>query len=119
MARSGSLLGDLERAVMDALWDSGEALTAYDVLERMPDRGLAPTTVLTVLGRLDRKGLVRADRSARPHRYRAVASRAEHRAELMHQVLGDGADRQAVLERFVGGVSADDQAMLRRLLGNG
>ncbi|MBN9606207.1 MAG: BlaI/MecI/CopY family transcriptional regulator [Actinomycetales bacterium] len=119
MARTPSTLGDLESAVMQIVWDSADPLSAYQILDLMPERELAPTTVLTVLGRLERKGLVRTDRAARPHRYRAVASRAEHRAELMHQVLGDGADRQAVLERFVGGVTADDRAALRRLLGNG
>lgn len=57
-----------------------------------------------------------ADRSARPHRYTATASREDHVAELMHEVLGDAADRQAVLERLACGVSADDAALLRKLL---
>ena len=81
------------------------------------DRALAVTTLLTVLSRLEKKGFVASDRSARPHRYTAVASRADHVAELMHSVLGDAGDRTAVLERFVGGVSAEDAAVLRQLLG--
>ncbi|MGB4136314.1 MAG: BlaI/MecI/CopY family transcriptional regulator [Microbacterium sp.] len=111
-------LGELERAVMDALWDAEGSLSAYDVqhqLERV-GRSLAATTLLTVLSRLEKKGFVASDRSARPHRYTAVASRADHVAELMHSVLGDAGDRTAVLARFVGGVSAEDAATLRRLL---
>jgi predicted transcriptional regulator len=72
--------------------------------------------VLTVLSRLEKKGFVTADRTARPHRYTALGSRADHVAELLHEALGESADRHAVLERFVGGVSAADAALLRDLL---
>jgi predicted transcriptional regulator len=113
-------LGQLERAVMQALWDAAEPLSAYDVLPVVAGaasgKRLAVTTVLTVLSRLEKKGFVSADRSARPHRYSATASRADHVAELLHEALGESADRQAVLERFVGGVSAADAALLRDLL---
>lgn len=113
-------LGHLERAVMQALWDADAPLSAYDVLPLVAGTGtgkrLAVTTVLTVLSRLEKKGFVRADRSARPHRYTATASRADHVAELIHEALGESADRRAVLERFVGGVSATDAAVLRDLL---
>ncbi|MET0303210.1 MAG: BlaI/MecI/CopY family transcriptional regulator [Microbacteriaceae bacterium] len=113
-------LGDLERNVMDLLWDSGDALSAYDLLDRLPSapgaRPLAPTTVLTVLSRLEKKGFVERERSSRPHRYSARSGRDAHVAELMHEVLGGAADRVAVLERFVGQVSPDEAATLRRLL---
>jgi predicted transcriptional regulator len=113
-------LGLLERGIMQALWDAGTPLSAYDVLPLVSgsdgSRPLAVTTVLTVLSRLEKKGFVRADRSARPHRYTATASRADHVAELLHEALGESADRHAVLERFVGGVSAADAAVLRDLL---
>jgi len=112
-------LGDLERSVMDVLWDVDDALTAYDIKDAIEaDRGreMAATTVLTVLSRLEKKGLVAPDKSVRPHRYRAVGSRAEHQAELMHEVLGGAGDRTAVLARFVGGVSDEEAAYLRTLL---
>ena len=113
-------LGQLERSVMQALWDADAALSAYDVLPLVSGsdgaKRLAVTTVLTVLSRLEKKGFVRADRTSRPHRYTATASRADHVAELLHEALGESADRQAVLERFVGGVSTADAAVLRDLL---
>ena len=53
-------LGDLERKVMDALWDSENSpLTGREVADEVPDR--AYTTVLTILDRLRRKGLVHRD----------------------------------------------------------
>ncbi|MFC5502129.1 BlaI/MecI/CopY family transcriptional regulator [Lysinimonas soli] len=113
-------LGHLERAVMELLWAETRPQTAYELRDRLAaasgDRELAATTVLTVLSRLEKKAFVRADRGSRPHRYTAVASRADHIAELMHEALGDAGDRRAVLERFVGGVSSSDAAVLRQLL---
>jgi len=104
---------------MDAVWDAEGPVTAYDVqarLQQAQQRTWAATTVLTVLSRLEKKGLVVSDRSARPHHYRPVASRADHVAELMHEALGETADRSGVLSRFIGGISAEDADMLRSLL---
>jgi predicted transcriptional regulator len=108
-------LGELERAVMDRLWSADGALSAADLRDGLADRGLALTTVHTVLTRLEQKGFVVHDEE-RPRRFTARASREEHAAELMHEVLGQAGDRQAVLARFVGSVSADEVGMLRELL---
>jgi predicted transcriptional regulator len=122
-------LGELERAVMDLLWEHDEAITANvlrDLLSQRPagngrdgsdTKELAVTTVLTVLSRLEKKGLVERERNIRPHRYRAVTSRADHTAELMLEVLGSAPDREAVLARFIGTVSDGEAATLRKLLG--
>ncbi|MCU1584455.1 MAG: transcriptional regulator [Microbacteriaceae bacterium] len=112
-------LGELERSIMDLLWDADDALTANDLRDALAGGGTpgpALTTVLTVLSRLENKGFVSRDRDNRPHLYRAVMSRADHMAELMHEVLGSAPDHAAVLARFVGQVSNDDVASLRRML---
>lgn len=118
MRKNMPALGELERVVMDAVWDSTEALSAYDVQQQLEAAGrpLAATTLLTVLSRLEKKGFVASARTVRPYRYSPVASRADHVAELMHEVLGESRDRMAVLERFVGAVSEEDAAVLRKLL---
>ena len=112
-------LGELERAVMDAIWDADGALSAYDVQSQLETdgRALAVTTLLTVLSRLEKKGFVTRDRSIRPHRYLAVSTREDHVAELMTEVLSQAPDRQAVLARFLGTVSEADTKALRNLLG--
>ncbi|TFC96685.1 MULTISPECIES: BlaI/MecI/CopY family transcriptional regulator [Cryobacterium] len=119
-----SSLGVLERLLMDVLWDSSEPLPATDLRDRLLTpaasvarrKPLATTTVLTMLSRLEAKGFVTRDREKRPHRYRAVATRAEHTADLMHEVLGTAPDRQAALARFIGDVTPQEAATLRRLL---
>jgi predicted transcriptional regulator len=115
-------LGDLERSVMDLLWDAPSPMTANDVRDglagspALAGKALAATTVLTVLSRLENKGFVTRDRAVRPHLYAAATSRADHMAELMHEVLGSAPDREAVLARFIGQVSPAEASELRRLL---
>ncbi|MFC6355819.1 BlaI/MecI/CopY family transcriptional regulator [Luethyella okanaganae] len=116
-------LGDLERSVMDILWDQDSAFSANELRDRLVvthgasgRRALATTTVLTVLTRLENKGFVSRTRESRPHLYRAVTSRAEHTAELMHEVLGSSPDRDAALARFVGQVTPHEAETLRKLL---
>ena len=108
-------LGDLERSVLEHLWAVGGPRTATQLRDAFADRGLALTTVHTVLSRLEQKGFVDSD-DARPRQFRARGTREEHVADLMHEVLGQAGDRQAALARFVGAVSADEVGMLRRLL---
>ena len=119
-------LGDLERTVMDLLWTTPGALTANELRDSIAvvpagaetGRELAVTTVLTVLSRLEKKGLVVRERDSRPHRYKAVTSRADHTAELMHEVFATAPDREAVLARFIGSVSESEAQTLRNLLGS-
>ena len=108
-------LGELERAVMELLWAAEEPVPATGLQAELSDRGVALTTVHTVLTRLEQKGFVLHD-DGRPRRFHPKASRAEHAAELMHEVLGQAGDRQAVLARFVGSVDADEARLLRELL---
>lgn len=115
-------LGDLERAVMDFLWDADSPLTANELRDLLAAPGgvdgreLAVTTVLTVLARLEKKGLVVRERDIRPHRYSSVTSREEHTVSLMNEALGTVMDREAVLARFIGGISAEEAQSLRQLL---
>ena len=108
-------LGDLERAVMERLWAARAPVAATTLRDDLADRGVALTTVHTVLTRLEQKGFVVHD-DARPRRFSARSTRADHAVEVMHEVLGQAGDRQAVLARFVGTVNADEARMLRELL---
>jgi predicted transcriptional regulator len=105
---------------MELLWGSPVAQSAYEIRDQLAASGegskLAATTVLTVLSRLEKKGFVARERSARPHRFLAAASREDHMAELMHEVLGSASDRVAVLERFVGQATPSEADALRKLL---
>ncbi|HEY2688651.1 MAG TPA: BlaI/MecI/CopY family transcriptional regulator, partial [Streptosporangiaceae bacterium] len=55
-------LGELERAIMDILWESRDPLTVRQVSGKLTERDLAHTTVMTVLDRLAKKGFARRER---------------------------------------------------------
>ncbi len=113
-------LGDLERSVMDHLWDADRPQTVRQVHDALrTQRELAYTTVMTVLQRLARKGLVAQIRDDRAHRYAPVDGRDELVAGLMVDALDQAADsggRQAALMHFVERVGADEADALRRAL---
>jgi len=118
-----SRLGDLERSVMEALWDAGDGwLTVrevHDVLAK--DRDIAYTTVMTVLDRMARKDIVEREREGRAWRYRPTQTRGAMTADVMRQALGEFAEtskseRAAALVAFVGDASAADRQALRDAL---
>lgn len=112
-------LGQLERAVMEALWETstqspGSVSTARDVAATLPTH--AYTTVLTVLDRLTRKGLVERIRDGRTHHYFPTGTRESYTAELMHEALAATSDRKAALVHFAETVSPDQAEVLRGVL---
>jgi len=101
-------LGDLEREVMTQLWDSSEPLTVRQVHERLSrDRDLAYTTVMTVLDRLAKKGVVLQQRADRAYRYVPAQTREEMTAAVMFDALNATGDQDAALAYFVGRLPPD------------
>jgi len=108
-------LGQLERRVMDVLWDAPDrSLSGREIADRLPDR--AYTTVLTILERLRRKKLVERSSEGRVHTFRAGASRESYLTSLMLEDLGSAVDRNAVLVRFAQTVSPEEASILRQAL---
>ena len=111
-------LGELERSVMEQLWSTDASQSVREVhvaLNR--ERELAYTTVMTVLDRLAKKGLVDRERDGRAYRYAPAHTRDELVADVMHTALeGDTADRTAALVAFVNRVSPDEATALREAL---
>ncbi len=67
-------LGDLQLAIMRVLWARGEA-TVADVHEALePERGLALTTIATMLVKMEKKGVVDHRADGRKFIYRPLVS---------------------------------------------
>ena len=109
-------LGDLERAIMEVLWQTDTALTVRQVSNGLDQRELAHTTVMTVLDRLAKKGFARRERDGRAWRYRPAATREAYVTELMLTALDQTGDRVAALARFAQSVSGDEAEVLREAL---
>lgn len=80
-------LGELQATVMDVFW-ARESATVRDVVVALgAKRQFAYTTVLTVVTRLWRRGLLAREREGRGFRYRAASSREEFLGELSDALL--------------------------------
>ena len=115
-AGAASTLGPLEAEVMAVLWRAGTPLAVRDVVARLNARRRAPlayTTVMTVMTRLARKGVLARSLSDRRFEYQPVAA---DRAEIaVRGVLAEFGD--AALARFVEQAELDPQLRERlRLL---
>ena len=108
-------MGSLEADVLDVLWRATEPRTPAEVLEAL-GTDLAYTTVMTILTRLWRKGLVERSKAGRAYRYAAVVSEAELVAARMRSALAGTSDRAATMSRFVDGLSKREAAALRSAL---
>ena len=79
-------LTDLQVAIMRVLWARGEATVAeiHDAL--LAERGLAPTTVATLLSRLEKRGVVSHRTQQRQFIYAAVVSEDEVRLSMLSEL---------------------------------
>ena len=83
----GRVLGDIERLVMDVLWDRVE-VTGREVLEEIQkERPLAFTTILTVMDRLLKKGLIKRKKMGGVFVYAPSISRDEFVKQVSEEVL--------------------------------
>ena len=81
-------LGDLQHAIMAVLWQRGEATTA-DVHEALRDeRGLALTTIATMLRKMEEKGVVAHRANGRQFVYRPTVSEDQVRRSMVGELVG-------------------------------
>jgi predicted transcriptional regulator len=106
--------GDLQLAILDVLWERGEATVADVHQDLLSARGLAPTTIATMLRKMDERGLCAHRREGRSLVYRARVARDQvHRSmvgdlidrlfagdpkQLVHHLLSEGEIDLAELE---------------------
>src|SRR6201997_1498268 len=112
--------GELEAVIMDRLWEGGRPVLVREVVDDLrAERGLAYTTVMTVMENLHRKGWLRRERDGRAWRYEPTGSRSGYTAALMNDALDTTADRRTALAHFVLQMSPHDAALLRQALDQG
>jgi predicted transcriptional regulator len=103
---------------MDILWQGGES-TVRQVAERLRAQGadVAYTTVLTLMTRLARRGLLVRRRLGRADLYRVAVERDELGAALLREAVGRllEAHGEAALAAFADRLREGDPAQLARL----
>jgi predicted transcriptional regulator len=118
MSKAASLprLGELERSVLEYLWQAGEA-DVVQVHAAIGKRRIMPNTVGSALERLFRKGLVHRQKVSHAYRYSAALGRDEFAARRVLEAAG-GLEQLAgvgLLAAFVDLVADVDAAALDEL----
>lgn len=113
-----AVFGELEAAIMDAVWAADHPLTVREILAALPpERTSAYNTVQTVTEILHgRKGWLAREKDGKAFRYTATASREEYAARLMDEALAQTRDRTAALLRFADGLDPAEAAELAEAL---
>ncbi len=113
-------LGDLQHAIMRILWREGDATCTQVHAELLSERGLAPTTIATMLRKMEDKGVVTHQLEGRQFIYRPTVSEDEVRRSMVGELvdrlfLGDPA---ALLSHLVSDheMEAADLERLQKLL---
>ena len=112
-------LPDSELEVMQALWELEEPICRAAVEEKLAQRRLAVTTLLTLRTRLSDKGFVRIEKDGRRSRYVPLVSRKDYQAaqsrRFVQQVCG-GSISAFASALCDSGLSREELDELRRLL---
>ncbi|MDA2815230.1 BlaI/MecI/CopY family transcriptional regulator [Nocardiopsis sp. RSe5-2] len=112
-----SRFGDLEAAIMHAVWSAQEPLRVRDVVADLRKRrDIAFNTVQTVMDNLFRKGWLKRAKEGRAYRYWAAASQEDYAAGLVEEALESAPDQAAVLSRLITRLPRDEIAELRAAL---
>jgi predicted transcriptional regulator len=116
-------LGDLQHAIMAVLWERGEA-PAADVHEALREaRGLAPTTIATMLRKMEDKGIVAHRPAGRQFLYRPTVTEDQVRRSMVGELVERlfGGDPQALVAHLVSEheIEAGELPDLRRRVGAG
>jgi BlaI family penicillinase repressor len=113
-------LTDLQIAIMRVLWDRRQATVAeiHDALRA--ERGLALTTVATMLSRLEKRGVVSHETRARQFIYQPAITEADVRRTMVSELtekLFDG-DVTALMSHLLSNreIDAGDLARIRAML---
>lgn len=107
--------GELESAVLTALWASPAPLVPAEV-QAAVSGDLAYTTVMTILVRLYNKGVIKRAKVGRAFAYRPVVAEADVVADQVRRLLDQGQDRAAVLQGMLDGLDPQDEQVLRSML---
>jgi predicted transcriptional regulator len=118
MSKRSRQQGELENLVLNLLWSTEVPLTSQQILDKVTiSSDLALTTILTVLSRLEEKGLVvREPGESRAFLFAAAQSRQQHTADLMLKLVANESNPALAFARFAEGLTAAQLKALRKSL---
>lgn len=108
--------GELESEILGCLWDRPAGLSSQQILALLGEE-VKLTTVLTVLSRLQEKGLVTRSASAgRSFIFSATTSREQHTASQLIGLLSNSSNPASVFSHFTQALTESQIEELKRVL---
>jgi len=84
----GKVLGELESEIMEIVWQSKEPIPVRKVTETLQrKRKIAYTTVMTIMGRLVDKDLLKRKESSKAYIYQPVYSKDRFLTRVSRQII--------------------------------
>lgn len=84
----GKVLGELESDVMEIIWQSKGPISVRTVTQSLQKkRQIAYTTVMTIMGRLVNKGLLKRQESGKAYVYQPVYSKEKFLSRVSRQII--------------------------------
>jgi BlaI family transcriptional regulator, penicillinase repressor len=113
-------LGALQKAIMETVWELGEA-TVQQVLGRIGrDKALAYTTVLSAMQKLEKRGWLRHREEGRAYIYLPTRSREEESKSSLRKFIGAvfGGDPLVLFQHLLDDeeLSTKDLAALKKMI---
>lgn len=112
-----AVLGPLEAEVMEIIWERGE-VTVRDVYKELRQaRPIAYTTVMTTMGRLSDKGLLRRKEDHPAHKYSPQVSREQYAKSTVKSVVDWLVNqfRDPAVAYFLDRVEQEDERVIENL----
>lgn len=84
----GKVLGELESEVMEIIWQSKGPISVRTVTQSLQKkRKIAYTTVMTIMGRLVEKGLLKRKESGKAYIYQSAYSKNKFLTRITRQII--------------------------------
>lgn len=112
MKRKDKVLGFLEQSIMDVVWDANQPVKVSYVHSKLDDEK-AYTSVMTVMNRLVKKGLLSRSKTKNYYEYEAIKSKknyASNKVKAMFSSILNSYQNLAIAE-FVNAVSENPDSL--------
>jgi len=110
-------LGDLQLAIMHVLWACREASSSQVHAALVDEHGLAPTTIATMLKKMEDKGVVQHRAEGRQFIYQPAVAEQDVRQTMVSELVGNvfRGDHAALVNHLLteGDFDPDELAVLR------
>ncbi|MDO9534806.1 MAG: BlaI/MecI/CopY family transcriptional regulator [Bacillota bacterium] len=112
------VLGHLESEIMEIIWQKDCEITVRDVFEELlTRRSIAYTTVMTIMGRLAKKKLLKKWKTGKTSYFISAMSRDEFTRSMVGNVVDSLLEdfTEATLSHFIHRVKKEDSATIDQL----